>query len=203
VLIEKNPEALRRFLDRLGGVCLSVEGDATEDEILKLAGVERAAGVFAVLATDQDNAFVALSAKGLNPKARVVSSQKELGVREKLFRSGADHVVNPEFIGGLRMASEMIRPAAVGFLDSMIREKGNVMRFEEVLVPEGSSYVGKTLEGVNGSQGEAPLLVAVLDCASGKYEINPRPQRLLRAGEKLVLIGEIEQLTELKKKIAA
>ncbi|MBI3551518.1 MAG: NAD-binding protein [Elusimicrobia bacterium] len=203
VVIEKHKEVAEKFHERLGEDILIVEGDATEDETLKKAGVERAAGVFAVLATDQDNAFVALSAKGANPKARVVCCQKELGVREKLFRSGADNVVNPEFIGGLRMASEMIRPAAVGFLDSMIKDKDSVTRFEEIAVPEGSPFVGKALGAVKGAQGKAPLVVAVLEPGSGKYDINPEPERIISAGERLVLIGELSQLGELKKKIAA
>ncbi len=204
VVIDRSREALERLSEKLGGFSLlGVDGDATEDETLKRAGVERAAGVFAVLATDQDNAFVALTAKGLSPRVRIVSSQKELGVREKLFRSGADHVVNPQFIGGLRMASEMIRPAAVGFLDSMIRERGSVVRFEEVSVPEGSPYVGKPVEAVKGSQGKAPLLVAVWEPGADKYEINPEPSRPLKAGEKLVLIGEVGQLSSLRKRLEA
>ncbi len=202
VLVDKNRETIAKISEKLGGM-LAIAGDATTDEALKAAGIERAAGVFAVLATDQDNAFVALTAKGLNAKARVVSSQKELGVREKLFRSGADNVVNPEYIGGLRMASEMIRPAAVGFLDSMIRERGSVVRFEEVSVPGGSPYVGRSLEQVRGSAGNTPLLVAVLDAASGKYEINPEGARRINAGDSLVMIGDVTQLAALRKTIEA
>jgi voltage-gated potassium channel len=199
VLVERDKERLRREAERLGEGVHSIEGDATQDETLKRAGVERAAGVFAVLATDQDNAFVALSAKGLNPKVRVVSKQKELGVREKLFRSGADNVVNPEYIGGLRMASEMIRPAAVGFLDLMIRDRGSVVRFEEVAVPNGSAYVGRALSEVKGSGVEGPLLVAVLDGQSGRYEINPMPDRPIKAGDCLVMLGDVTKLSELRK----
>lgn len=202
VAVDKRVEPLERIAERLRDPgMLRIIGDATEDEVLKAAGVERALGVFAVLVTDQDNAFVALSAKGLNPRCRVVCCQKEFGVREKLFRSGADHVVNPEFIGGLRMASEMVRPAAVGFLDSMIREKDSVVRFEEVAVPEGSPYVGKAMAEIKGADGNAPLLVAVLPAGSGKYEINPEPSRVIRGGERLVLIGEMGQLAQLRKRI--
>lgn len=191
VVIEKDKETLEKFHERMGDDILVIEGDATEDEALTKAGIARAKGVFAVLATDQDNAFVALSAKGVNPKARVVCCQKELGVREKLFRSGADNVVNPEFIGGLRMASEMIRPAATGFLDSMIKDKDSVVRFDEIAVPEGSPFVGKTIGTIKGAQGKAPLVVAVLENGSGKYDINPEPERTISAGERLVLIGEL------------
>jgi voltage-gated potassium channel len=202
VIVDRDAEALMRVCERLGeGGYHTVAGDATADETLKRAGVERAAGVFAVLATDQDNAFVALSAKGLNPKIRVVSAQKELGVREKLFRSGADNVVNPEFIGGLRMASEMIRPVTVGFLDSMIRERGEIVRFEEVHVPAGSPYVGKPIETVKGADGEAPLCVAILPAGASKYEINPPPSRPIAASETLVMLGEVGRVNALRRKI--
>jgi len=204
VLIERDRETVQKLSEHLGEpACLAVDGDATADESLKTAGVERAAGVFAALTTDQDNAFVALSAKGLNPKARVVCCQKELEVREKLFRSGADNVVNPEFIGGLRMASEMVRPATVEFLDSMIRAPDSAVRFEEVVVAEGSSYAGRPAGELKGAEGNAPLLVAVLAAGSKRYEINPEPARPLRAGDRLVLIGEVGRLARLRKAVEA
>lgn len=202
VLIDRDKEQLDRQARRLGRRARFIEGDATQDETLRKAGIERAAGIFAVLATDQDNAFVALTAKGLNPKIRVVSSQKELGVREKLFRSGADNVVNPEYIGGLRMASEMIRPAAVGFLDLMIRDKDSVMRFEEVSIPKKSSYVGRPLSELGGPPGGlSPLLVAVLDGRSGRYEVNPPLERPIQEGDHLVMLGEVARLSELRRMI--
>ncbi|MFA6003957.1 MAG: potassium channel protein [Elusimicrobiota bacterium] len=205
VLVERHAEAVQRVRDRMGeaGGLMHVIGDATDDAVLKTAGVERAAGVFAVLATDQDNAFVALSAKGINPALRVVSRQKELGVREKLFRSGADNVVNPEYIGGLRMASEMIRPATVGFLDSMMRESGSVVRFEEVVVPEGSPYAGRPMADVKGSAGDEPLLVAVLDPETKKYDVNPDSKRIIRAGDCLVMVGEVSKLSVVRGRMGA
>jgi voltage-gated potassium channel len=204
VLVERQTELVHRLRERLGGgEILHVIGDATEDAVLKAAGVERASGVFATLATDQDNAFVTLSAKGLNPRLRVVCCQKELGVREKLFRSGADNVVNPEYIGGLRMASEMIRPATVGFLDAMMRENETVERFEEITVPDGSPYAGKPVGEVKGCEDKGPLLVAVLDSQTKKYDINPSAGRLLRAGDQLVMVGEVGRLAELRRRFGA
>ena len=204
VIIEREPQAVQRLCERMGGGELPhIIGDATDDDVLKAAGVERAAGVFAVLATDQDNAFVALSAKGLNPGLRVACCQKELGVRGKLLRSGADHVVNPEYIGGLRMASEMIRPATAGFLDSMMRESGGaVKRFDEIAVPEGSPFVGRTL-GEVGRQGAGPLLVAVLDGKSQQYHINPDSGREMQAGDRLVMLGEIGELAKLRERFGS
>ena len=201
VLIDHDRAAIAMLAERLGYEPLHIVGDGADDAVLSRAGVERAAGVFAVLATDQDNAFVVLSAKGLNPKARVLACQKSLGVRAKLFRSGADGVVDPEFIGGLRLASEMIRPVTVGFLDSMLRNKDSHFRFDEIAVPSNSSLVGAPVGSVKGAQGGAPLVVAVVAADSDQYEINPPSSRPVRAGDRLVILGETGALGGLRERI--
>ena len=198
VVVEQDRETVERLI--ADGIKV-VEGDATEEETLKRAGVMKATGIFAVLSTDQYNAFLALTAKGLNPNIRVVSTQRELTVRQQLLRSGADNVINPQYIGGLRMVSEMVRPATVGFLDAMMRERDSVVRFDEVAVPEGSPFVGRPVRDVKGAEGHAPLLVAVLEQATGKYDINPDSGRPIKAGDRLVMIGESAQLFELRKRI--
>ncbi len=200
VVVDRDASAIDRLVARLGADVPRLVGDGSEDEVLRRAGIERAAGVFAVLATDQDNAFVVLSAKGLNPKARVLACQKTIGVRDKLLRSGADGVVDPEFIGGMRLASEMIRPATVGFLDAMLRERSVHVRFDEIVVGEGSPAVGRSVDELRGS-GAGPLLVAVVAASSDNYEINPPPRRLVRAGDRLVLIGETSHLQELRARL--
>ncbi len=201
VVVDTDRAAVEKLAERLGGDFPFVLGDSTEDEVLLRAGVQRAAGVFAVLSTDQDNAFVVLSAKGLNHNARVLACQKSLGVREKLLRSGADGVVDPEFIGGLRLASEMIRPVTVGFLDSMLREKGSHVRFDEIAVPAGSPFIGKPVGEIKGAQGDAPLLVALVPSGADRYEINPPSTRAIAGGDKLVLIGETEALETLRQRV--
>lgn len=200
VVVDKDPETIARLVERLGAEVPHVVGDGAEDEVLREAGIERAAGVFAVLATDQDNAFVVLSAKGLNPKARVLVCQKTIGVREKLLRSGADGVVDPEFIGGMRLASEMIRPATVGFLDAMLRERSAHVRFEEIAVGDGSPAVGRGLDEYR-RPGAGPLLVAVVAEGEDRYEINPPPERRVRAGDRLVMIGEASALRDLRERV--
>lgn len=201
VVVDRDAETVAKLAERLGGEFPHIIGDGTEDEVLRKAGVERAAGVFAVLSSDQDNAFVVLSAKVLNPRARVLACQKTLGVREKLLRSGADGVVDPEFIGGLRLASEMIRPITVGFLDSMLREKGTHVRFDEVTIPTDSSYVGRAISELKGAEGGGPLLVAVVPAGSDRYDINPVAAQAIRAGDRMVLIGETEALESMRRRV--
>lgn len=201
VVVDRDPEALVQLEARLGFNLLRVVGDGTDDEVLLRASVKSAAGVFAVLSTDQDNAFVVLSAKGLNPKANVLACQKSLGVREKLLRSGADGVVDPEFIGGLRLASEMIRPVTVGFLDSMLRNKDSHFRFDEISVPSDSPMVGRPFGEIKGGEGGVPLIVAVVAAGAELYELNPSVERPVRAGDRLVILGETEALGGLRKRV--
>lgn len=202
VIVDREAAAIETLVDRLGHEVLFIVGDGSDDAALLRAGVERAAGVFAVLATDQDNAFVVLSAKGLNPKVKVLACQKSLGVREKLLRSGADGVVDPEFIGGLRLASEMIRPATVGFLDAMLRGKETHTRFDEIAVASDSPLVGKSVSEVKGSRGGAPLLVAISPASGSGYEINPPDSRPIGAGDRLVMIGETSEIAALRARVS-
>lgn len=198
VVIESQPEKAEKLKEEgLMVVC----GDATDDEVLKKSGIERARGLFATLTSDRDNAFVTLTARGLNPKLRIVAEQVEEGVREKLIRSGANAVINPGFIGGLRMASEMIRPAAVKFLDAMIREGGEIVRIEEIRVPENSPLLGKPIQEIKGSEGNRALLLAVQDPLTKKFDINPRPEKPIQAKERLVVMGTVEHIQELEKQL--
>jgi len=198
VVIEQDRGIVEKLVDE---GFMVVEGDATEEDILKRAGVMKAAGVFAVLPSDQYNAFLALTAKGLNPHVRVVSSQKELAVRQQLLRSGADNVVNAQYIGGLRIVSEMVRPATVGFLDAMMREQNNIVRFDEIAVPETSPLVGRPIGDVKQTGSHAPLLVAVLAKETGRYDINPDSERPIQSGDRLVMIGDASKLSELRTRI--
>ncbi|MBI4346518.1 MAG: potassium channel protein [Elusimicrobia bacterium] len=198
VVVEKDPEVVGHLTQQ--GI-LALHGDATDDELLKAAGIERAKGLFGALPTDPANVFVAISARGLNPNLRIVSRQQEKGVEGKLKRSGADVAVDPGLIGGLRMASEMIRPAAVGFLDSMIRAEGKVFRIEEVPVVAQTPLKGEPLGSVKGSEGGAALVLAVRLADGKTYDINPAPDRPITPGEVLVAMGSKDQLKALRSRL--
>lgn len=198
VAIERSPERAAHIEEK---GWLVIKGDSLDDETLRSAGIERAHGLFCALTGDRDNSFAAISAKGLNPGLRIVSQLHDESVREKLLRSGADTTVSSGAIGGLRMASEMIRPAAVGFMDSMIRERNTAYRFEDTPLPPGSRAIGRALGEIKTRPGETALILAVRN-ASG-YEVNPPPERVLKAGESLVVLGDVEQVRRLKEMIAA
>jgi voltage-gated potassium channel len=178
-----------------------ITGDATDDTILLRAGIKKAKGLAAALETDELNLFLMLTAKNLNPDLRCVSKLVNESARLKMARAGADAVVAPNAIGGLRLASEMLRPNVVSFLDIMIRGSKDV-RFEEAPIPAGSPAAGKSLESLNLLKRFGISPIAIRD--GGKdFHYNPTPGHHLKAGDTLVVIAEPERLHKLRKFLTA
>lgn len=169
-----------------------LEGDATTDEILLLAGIERAAGLMSCVSDDKENLLITLYARQLNENLRIVARCKDSKMFEKLKKSGADAVISPNLIGGMRMASEMVRPAVVNFLDIMLRDKDNNLRIEEISVPVSSQANGKKL-GELDFWSNADLFPIAIQDKAGKWIYNPTPNTILEAGSAIVIIGNSEQ----------
>jgi voltage-gated potassium channel len=197
VVVDQNLSQVKEWGERFPKVFL-LEGDATTDETLEKAGVHRARGLLAALGSDKDNLFVVLSARGMNKDLRIVTRADEETSRDKLLRAGADSVVLPHTIGGMRMASEMIRPAVVSFLDTMLREKDSTLRVEEAPVAASSHLDGRQIEEGEVSRRTGALLVAIRK-PDGSFEFNPPGGREIRAGEVLVAIGNPQQIAALRK----
>lgn len=194
VVIESDPVALEQV--RAIGAVPFVQGDALHDETLRLAGIERARGLVATLCDDKDNAFVVLSARSLNPNLHIIARLDNEENAEKMERAGANEVVSPSAIGGLRMASLMIRPVVVSFLDEMMRAPGQTLRVEEVALAAASPLTGKTLgEAEIGRHG---VLVVAVRRPAGQYHFNPGAQTVLREGDVLIVIGTPEQVAALR-----
>lgn len=195
VVIDRD-EAKLHDLESLGDI-LHVHGEATEDEILRRAGIERAKGLVAALSDDRDSVFVVLSARALNPNLRIVTRVIDEENAEKLRKAGANETISPNRIGGLRMASVMIRPAVVTFLDEMLRSSGQVLRVEEINVDGHSWLAGKELAQANIEQ-RTGLLVVALKSAERGYEFNPSKQTVLKHGDVLIVMGPRERLSALQ-----
>ena len=196
VLIDREEDVLRRANEELGGRLLYVVGDASDDHTLLAARVEHAQGVLAALTDDRDNLFVVMSARALNPKARIVSKVFEVENESKIRRAGADQLISPHRIGGLRMVSELVRPKVTTFLDTMLRVTKD-LTFEEVELPRGSRYVGKTLREIP-IRAETRLLVVALHEANDEYVYNPSPDHDLLAGTQLIVMGELDGVEKLR-----
>lgn len=205
LLLTKKPfvvvEPLREKIDRLSalGDVLFVHGDPTEDTALLQAGIERAKGILLSLPTDEANLFVTISARSLNPEIRIVTKGIDVKSHKKIFKAGSDAVVSPSYIGGMRMVSEMIRPAVVTFLDMMLREREEVLRFEEVQVKKDSALIGKKLEEANIEKETGSLLVALQRAGSAGYDFNPPKETKIQEGDIIVLIATPDMVKKIEK----
>jgi len=178
-----------------------ITGDATDDAVLERAGVRKAKALAAALETDEANLFLLLTAKNLNHDLRIVTKVVNDAAMPKLLRAGASAVVAPNFIGGLRLASEMLRPNVVSFLDIMLRHSEGY-RFEEATITPGSTAAGKSLKHLDlfAKFGINPVAIR----EGGKaFHYNPNPDHKLKIGDTLVVIAEPDKLAKLRKYVAA
>ena len=184
VVVAPTEEASRMAFESLGDVP-RVVGDPSDDQVLLDAGVDRAGGVVVCMASDKDNVLVTLTARRLAPGARIVARTESGESEAKLRTVGADAVVSPSRIGGLRMASELVRPKVVSFLDDMLRDPRTSLRVEEIAVPPDSPAVGQTLGWLNIDGLDGTVLLAVRTPA-GKVMFKPPPEHTLQPGAILI-----------------
>lgn len=195
VVVEPSKEKIER-LSSFGGF-LYIIGDPAEDEILEKAGLIKAKGVLLCLPSDEANLFVTITVRSLNPQARIVAKGTDLKSHGKIKKAGADSVVSPSFIGGMRMVSDMVRPAVVTFLDKMLYGKDRVLRVEEVTVGKESPLAGKTIRDSAIGERTGALLVALRKGKKGDYDFNPGPDHVIREDDVLIFIGSPEMLKTL------
>jgi voltage-gated potassium channel len=202
VVIDRNQTHVDRLsAELMGGKMLYVIGDATEDHVLIEAGTARARGVVAALTHDKDNLYVTLSARSLNPAARIISKSVEDEAAPKILKAGATAIVNPTLIGGRRMASELIRPEVNEFLDQMLRDKDKNLRLEEIVVPRGSPFVGMALKDTPIRR-ETRLLVVAVRGVDRSFVYNPDPDYELAEGATMIVMGEAESVVKLRLLVA-
>lgn len=170
-----------------------LQGDAADEEILATAGLARARGLVTVLSEDKDNLMVTVTARQVSPTLRIVARCTEAKMADKLIRAGATSAVSPNMIGGMRLASELIRPCVVGFLDLMLRDQVKSMRVDEISVRADSPWVGKTLQEIK-LHSHFDLLALGLRKPSGEMKYNPQGDAELSAGDVLVVMGDVNQV---------
>lgn len=199
VVIENDPDRASRLL-KSGTLC--IEGDATQDAVLNSAGIARASGLVAVIHTDAENLFLVITARRLNPQLRVIAKAVAEESEQKIRLAGADSVVLPNYIGGLRIASELIRPSVVSFLDIMLREKDKTIRVENIDIGPGSRYVGKLLAETGLRDHEDVSVVAVHNRLTGDYRFNPPRDMILTDDVVLIVMGEIAAIKSFRDAVA-
>jgi len=193
VVIERDAAILEKIEEE---GFLYYRGDATNDKSLLEAGIKRAAGIVCVLPTDAENLYVILTAKELNPKVFILSRSEEEESEHRLLRAGADRVMSPYTLGGMRMAMAILRPAMLDFIEITTSRQSLDLRMEELPVCEGSSIIGKTLEESEIRLRFGLIIVAVKK-ASGKMTFNPLATYVIEKGDELIAMGEDENVRRL------
>ncbi len=193
VVVEKDVERAEKLAQ--SGL-LTICGDATRDNVLISAGIMQANGLVTTLHSDAENLLVTITAKRLNSKLRVISRTVEEESDQKLRQAGADGVVSPNRIGGLRMASELIRPAVVSFLDIMLRNTDKNIRVSEITINETSPKIGMTIleSGLSSVEGAGLMAIRIDD----QWIYNPAPTTKLHAGMILILVGDVRIIDKLR-----
>ncbi|MBI5090030.1 MAG: potassium channel protein [Actinobacteria bacterium] len=190
VVIDRDPA-------RLEGIpFLTVVGDATDDHVLLEGGVDRAAALIAAIDTDAENLYVTLSGRSLQPALFIIARARDEGSEAKLRRAGADRVVNPQALGGARMAAFVSQPHVAEFLDVVMHDDRYEFRLEEVNVVDGSPWCGRSLDQCAIRETTGALVLA-LRTATGEFITNPPPSTDVTSGQTLIVIGTPPQLEQL------
>jgi voltage-gated potassium channel len=190
VVVDRDPE-------RLGEVPFAtVRGDVTDDETLLEAGIERAATLVAALDTDADNLYVTVAGKSMRPDLQIIARARSESSEPKLVRAGADRVVNPQQLGGDRMAAFVTQPHVVDFVDVVMHDGTLEFRLEELTVSIGSPLAGTTLRSAHLRDRTGALVLAIRR-PGGDFVTNPSPEDVIEAGDVLISVGTAEQLATL------
>lgn len=192
----------KNLIDKFRENTLYVEGNPTEDEFLIKAGIKNAKGLISVLNEDKDNLFVVLSARQINHGIRIVSQAVDKDSVTKIKKAGADEVISTNFIAAMRMASAMIRPAVVTFLDTMLRQTGEPLRVEEAIIAHSSPLVNKTLRTSKIAEETGLMVVAIKDATNGSFVYNPKSDYVFHGDDTLIVIGNPKQVHKLNGLIA-
>ena len=190
VVIDNNPEVIQRIAEE--GL-VHYKGDATHDKTLLAAGIKKAKGIICVLPSDAENLYVILTARELNQDIFILSRSEDEDSEKRLLRAGANRVESPYLIGGMRMAMAILRPAMLDFVEITTMKQSLELRMDEILICEGSSYIGKSLEDSQTRQ-KFGLIVVAVKKESGKMIFNPMAKYVIENNDKLIVLGEVESI---------
>lgn len=193
VIIEQKEDLANQMIEE---GFLVIHSDATHDETLKKARIDNAKGLIAALPEDSLNVFVTLTAKGLNPSIHVVARMDQLESEKKLVRAGADKVISPAILGGLRMAMSILKPISMDYIETVIHDHNIEMEMVELRVDQASSLVGKTLSTSGIKQQTGAMILAIL--RNKQVISNPGAEEEILQGDLLIVIGLREQLHRLE-----
>ena len=193
VVVEQDSDAVQRLsISDL----LFVEGDATSEDVLEAANIRSAKGLISAVASDADNLFVTLTARGMNPDFFIMARAFDERSEGKLLQAGADKVVDPYRLGAMRLAHSILRPAFVDFIELATHRDHLELTMEEIRVEEGSRLAGVMLRD-SEIRSRYGLMVITVKKSDGTMTLNPPPDLLIEGGDILIAIGEPANLREL------
>jgi voltage-gated potassium channel len=191
VIIESDESALARLREKN---LAYLSGDSTDEENLISAGIRRAKGLVSVVAKDSENVFIVLTARDLNKDLHIYARANSPGTDKRLLKAGADRVVSPYAIGATRIAHNILRPTVTDFLELALSEQGMELGMEEIRIPDNSKLAGMELIS-SGIRSTYDLIVVAIKRSGGTMIFNPPPHEKVQAGDILVAIGAVENLS--------
>jgi voltage-gated potassium channel len=181
----------------------SLLGDAAEDEVLRRAGIERARTLVATLDDDAASLYVTLTARAINPELVIIARSRTTDAERKLHRAGADRVVNPQQIGGTRIAAFALQPHVVDFLEVAMHDHEVEFKLEEVAVQGGSPLAGATVRESRMREGDGAMMLALRKHDGGGFVTNPPNDVTIEPADVVIAIGTDEQLADLRRQATA
>ncbi len=196
VVIEHKPEIVAELRELFPEI-LIIEGDATKDEILEEANIHSAHGLITTMPVDADNLFIVVSARSLNPNLILISRAVDPHTESKLYKAGANYVIVPNVVEGLRMVSVLLKPTLVSFLEIMMSNNDMALRLEEVALPEDSNLVEKTLSHARIPQRTGLIVIALKRAKDSQWIFNPVSSTVLHKNDRLIVLGDEERIAKL------
>jgi len=194
VIVERDPERVQVAMEQ---GALTVEADASREDVLKRVGIERARGLVAVVGTDAQNVYTVLSARVMRPDLFIISRAETEDAGQKLKRAGADRVISPYQIGGVQIAQTALRPAVVDFVELATSADNIELAMEEITVVPGSSFSNTSIVNANLRQRYGVIVVGI-QREDRRMEFNPEPDTRIQSGDKLVVLGRPDSLKRLE-----
>jgi len=197
MVIEKETDKIEALIEKN---ILFIHGEAANDKVLEEAGIKRAKGLAAVVRSDAENVFITLSARELNKNLYIVARAIEDGAESKLQRAGAHRVLKPYELGGKRLVQLLLRPGVIDFIEGVAKGVGVDIHLEEISIKNQCDIIGKTL-AESPLRKELNIMVVGISKVSGKFIYNPRSDEVIEIGDKLIAIGETDNLKKLNQMV--
>lgn len=199
LVIENSCEAIEKMRSKWPNIHY-LDGDATDDDVLEQANIREAYGIFPVLSSEKDNLYITMAARQLNPRIRIVARTADVfNIGKKLFKGGANSVVSPNFIGGLRIVSEITRPNVTDFLDEMLRDKDTQLKMAEVVVSPDSALCGLSLKQARLPKECGLMIIAMKKRGDQFYTYNPPADARIEDTDTVVVLGYRDQIGKLRR----